>query len=415
MKFCISIRESQKNVLYLMFVYFIGMPKIAFVHNRFPAGGAERITIDIAKYLNSFPRYEVFVYYSRLSESFLSDEIRKTVKLRQIPTQAIPAKRAREIERLIVSDEIDVLVQVTKAIPGIQDIRVRTGVKTIVSCHGEPFWQRYAIVYRRQKGAVRKLIWTLYNKRRFEDGKLAADMAVERTRKEYQGCDAYTVLCESYKNETASGLGIDPESSHIYAIENPEYPVENVNYQKEKVILFVGRFENWSKRIDRLLRIWAKVQDSMSDWRLILVGNGEDWNMITSMAEKLSLQRVSFEGMKNNVADYYRMASVVALTSETEGWPLALTEAQAQGCIPVAFGCSSGVKEVLASEAGCGFVVPSFDEDIYAQTLMRISALSKEEEMRMRENAVMKSRLYAPEIIAEKWKVLFDKLCGKDK
>ena len=29
------------------------MTTIAFVHNRFPAGGAERITIDIARYLKS--------------------------------------------------------------------------------------------------------------------------------------------------------------------------------------------------------------------------------------------------------------------------------------------------------------------------------------------------------------------------
>lgn len=387
------------------------MLRIAFIHNRFPAGGAERITMDIASYLKSFPGYEVYVYASRISDFLMTDEIRSVITLRQIPTQAFPSKRAKEIEKLITADGIDILVQVTKAIPGIEGIRARTGVKTVVSCHGESFWQRYAIVYRRQKGFFRKFMWRLYNRKRYEDGTLAMKKAVARTLREYQSCDAYTVLCEPYKIETAAGLGIDPATSHIHAIENPEHPVRDVNYDKEKIILFCGRFENWSKRIDRLLRIWAKVQDRMEDWRLVLVGNGEDWDMITAMAKDLSLKRVSFEGIRNNVADYYRMASVVALTSETEGWPLALTEAQAQGCIAVAFDCSSGVKEVLAHEAGCGFVVPSFDEDAYADTLLHIAGLSREEERAIRENAVRKSLCFAPEIIAEKWKVLFDGLC----
>lgn len=386
------------------------MKRIAFIHNRFPAGGAERVTMDIALYLNSVSGYEVYVYASRISDFLLTDEVRKVIILRQIPTQAIPARRAREIERLVVRDGIDVLVQVTKAIPGIDGIRSRTGVKTVVSCHGEPFWQRYAIVYRRQKGFLRKLMWKLYNRKRYEDGRLAMKKAVSRTMKEYQNCDAYTVLCESYKNEVAAVLGIDPLTSHIHAIENPEHPVTDVNYNKDKVILFCGRFENWSKRIDRLLRIWAKIQDRMPDWSLVLVGDGEDRDKLTAMAAELDLQRISFEGMINNVADYYRTASVVALTSETEGWGLALTEGQSHGCIPVAFDCTSGVREVI-SEGDCGFLVPSFDEDAYAEALLHIAGLDAEEEMRIRKNAVRRSLCLAPEIIAHKWKVLFDDLC----
>lgn len=386
------------------------MTKIAFIHNRFPAGGAERITIDIASYLSNFGNYEVYVYASRIAEGMLTDDIRKVLTVRQIPTQTVQSKRAKAIARLIKQDGIDILVQVTKAIPGIQEVVAKTGVKTVVSCHGEPFWQRYAIVYRRQKGIFRKILWEMFNRKRYSDGTLSMAKAVKRTMKEYNSCDAYTVLCESYKKETAAALGLDPAASHIYAIENPEYSVADVNYDKEKIVLFCGRFENWSKRIDRLLRIWKKAQDLMPDWKLVLVGNGENWDMLTKMADSMGLKRVQFEGQKSNVADYYRKASVVALTSQTEGWPLALTEAQAQGCVAIAFDCSSGVKEVLAHDKGCGIVVPSFDEDKYAEELVRISRMSDDEIMTIRKNAVDKSRLYAPEIIAEKWKVLFDRL-----
>jgi glycosyltransferase involved in cell wall biosynthesis len=128
------------------------------------------------------------------------------------------------------------------------------------------------------------------------------------------------------------------------------------------------------------------------------------------LAEAMHLQRVHFEGRQNNVAEYYQKASVVALTSETEGWGLVLTEGQAMGCIGVAFGCTSGVKEVLSPDCGCGFVVPPFDEGKYADVLLAIAAMGDNENMAIRQRAVAKILTYAPEIISEKWRVLFEHL-----
>lgn len=384
--------------------------RIAFVHNTFPAGGAERITLDVARYLCSQEGYEVFVYASRKSEGLWSASIDAVLTFRFIPSQAVPSKRARAVEELIVSDGIDVLVQVTKSMPGIDGIRKRTGCKTVMACHGEPFWQRYAITNRRQKGFVRKFLWHLYNKRRFADGSLAMKMAIERSWADYINNDAYTVLCEAYKNETAEGFGIDPASSHIHAIENPEAVVEDVCFDKDKMILFCGRFENWSKRIDRLLRIWSQVQDRMPDWNLVLVGDGPAGRMLRQMAVDMNLKRVCFEGSRSDVAEYYRRASVVCLTSETEGWPLAMTEAQAQGCICVAFGATSGIREILGDDGRCGYVVPPFDEDAFAETLLKIASMSEEQQIAVRKAAVERRKAYSPEIIARKWQLLFDSL-----
>ena len=386
------------------------MIRIAFVHNRFPAGGAERVTMDIASYLKEYGGYEVFVYASRISKAQLNDEMLSNFTLRKIPTQLISHSRTKQIERYILEDEIDILVQPGKAIPGIERIKESTSIKTIVACHGEPFWQRHVIMHRRQKGFFRKLMWHLFNKRRFEDGTLAMRMAISRTRRDYETSDAYIVLCRSYIQETLSVLGLDEASSHIYAIENSERPVAEVNYNKENIILFVGRFENWSKRIDRLLRIWHSVQDRMLDWKLVLVGDGDDWHRMRNLAKAMHLQRVHFEGRQNNVAEYYQKASVVALTSETEWWPLALTEAQAQGCVCVAFDCTSGIKDVLSLNGECGFIVPAFDEQKFADTLLKIVAMIDSEMLCIRKNAVAKRLEYVPEVISEKWRLLFDKL-----
>lgn len=389
------------------------MTKVAFVHNGFPAGGAERITVDIARYLKGVGGYQVYVYTTKVDQTLMTEEIRDIMTIRLIPSQAIQTRRSAAVEKYILEDGIDVLVQVTKALKGIEEIRGRTGCRTVVACHGEPFWQRHAITFRRQKGLIRKMMWNLYNKKRYEDGTLAMRKAVERTRREYDVSDAYTVLCEPYKDQIAAELGIDAATSQIYPIENPERLVEDICWEKDNVVMFCGRFENWSKRVDRLLRIWSKVQDRMPQWRLVLVGDGADGTMLRQMAQDLDLQRVSFEGMQKNIAGYYDRASVVAMTSETEGWPLALSEAQAYGCIGIAFGCTAGVSEILGTDGECGFVVPPFDEDQYAETLVNIASMSEDEKMRIRRNAVERRRRYAPEVIAEKWRQLFDSLVSR--
>ncbi len=384
------------------------MVRIAFIHYSFPAGGAERVTVDIARYLKCFGGYQVFVYATRISESLMSDELSDLLTVRILPSQAMSAGRTKKVESYVLADHIDVLVQVGKSLPGIEGIRQRTGCKTVIACHGEPFWQRHVIIHRRQKGFVRRLMWHLWNRRRFEDGTLAMKMAKERTQRDYMLNDAYTVLCEPYRKEVVETLGLDPAEAHIYAIENAEVVVKDVCYEKEKTVLFCGRFENWSKRIDRLLRIWAYVEPVLDGWRLVLVGDGRDGKMLRSLAAELKLERVSFEGMRRDVTGYYRKASIVCLTSETEGWPLALTEGQANGCIGVAFDVTSGIREILDGE--CGFAVPAFDEVKFAETLIKVATMDTDEQMKIRVNAVRKRSQYAPEVIADKWKKLFDML-----
>ena len=389
------------------------MTTIAFVHNRFPAGGAERITIDIARYLKSMGGYRVYVYATRIDPMLMTEELAEILTIRNIPSQAIQLRRSAAVEKLIESDGVDILVQVGKSLKGIDGIRKRTGCKSVVACHGEPFWQRYVILNRRQKGRLRKILWQLYAEKRYMDGTLAMSKAIERTRKQYLESDAFTVLCKPYKNHIEEVLGIEPDLSRVYSIENPELPVENVCWDKEKVVLFCGRFENWSKRLDRLLRIWKNVQHRLPQWRLVLVGDGADGLMLRQMAEELGLERVSFEGLKKDVGRYYDAASIVAMTSETEGWPLALSEAQARGCIGIAFECSAGISEILGPDGECGFIVPPFDEDMYADTLVRIASMTDEEQMCIRRSAVHKRLQYTPEHIAEKWKLLFDSLVSR--
>lgn len=380
---------------------------IAFTHVVFPGGGAERITIDIAKSLHKGEGdYRFFVYTNDITEELLTEEVsshfiavRKVSKNRKV--------RAAEIEKFIKDDGIDILIEVAARVPGIEGIRERTGCMVIFANHGEPFWQRYSILAKKSRSYMK---WRLYRRWIYEKLGWAKIRARKLSRKDYNKCDIYTVLCEKYKIKMCKGLRIKPQSSHIVAINNSEHPVEHIRYDKDKTILFCGRLENVSKRIDRLLRIWGKIQNEIPDWKLVIVGDGPHRDIVEEQIRKEGLERVYLEGRTSNVSPYYKKASIVCLTSQTEGWPLCLTEAQAHGCIPVAFGCSDGVREILSPSGTHGFVVTPFDEDEYAQTLLQIIAMDESAQLKIRQNVVRKSGDFAPDVIAAKWKTLFDYL-----
>lgn len=249
------------------------MKKIAFVHDVFPGGGAERVTLDIAEYLSQHrPDYQCYVLTPHIIEELNTEDVKRNITI--IPIQKRKKERSKDVERLIVSEKIDLIVQVVQPVMHIRDICKRTGCKSIFANHGEPFWERYSIIRRRKKSIFFKPLWRLYWERYFVDKRHAHSIAIERTRRNYNDCDAYTVLCEGYKQEICSTLGIEPKNSKIHAIENSERIVENPTFEKEKIIMFCGRLENTSKRIDRLLRIWGKIQHRLLDYKLLIVGDG---------------------------------------------------------------------------------------------------------------------------------------------
>lgn len=385
------------------------MTNIAFVHSIFPAGGAERVTIDIAQYLSKFDKYKIYVFTTTENKSLYDNSLTEYITIIKISKKG--RDRAKDIENLVNKLNINILVLVVNYIRHINDVWERTGIKLVYANHGEPFWQRYNIIAHRQNSFLKKILWKLFWNRIYLDssGGKAMRMAIKRCFRIYSGCDTYTVLCESYKKQACSAFGISPEDSHIVAIENSERIRDKVNYAKENTVLFCGRLSR-EKRIDRVLRIWAMVQDRLNDWNLKIVGDGSDREYLEQLSATLKLKRISFEGEQKDVQKYYDKASILVLTSQTEGWGLCLTEAQASGVVPIAFACSAGVEEVINKSGECGFTVECFDEKKFADTLVNVASLPKENIDRIRHNAVAFRAKYSPEIIMEKWKNLFDSL-----
>ena len=381
---------------------------IAFIHDVFPSGGAERVTIDIATYLADCGKnYNVYVYCHSITPELLTDELHKYMTIRHMNVTS-NVEKSKYIERLILSDKIDIVVQVVHRLYDIEGIKMRTGVKVVMANHGEPFWQRFRFITKAQKR--NPVAWVLYKKFWYLYCGHAMRKAVKSTRTNYDSCDAYVVLCDAYKELLCRRLKLNMAESHMFVIGNSEKPVNDVCYDKENVIMYCGRLYNGTKALDALLRIWKRIQDKIPDWKLVLVGDGPDRPLLEKQISKDKIDRVIFAGWSADVASYYRKASIVCLTSRTESWGLALTEAQAHGAIPVSFGCSDGVRSILSPSGENGFIVTPGDESEFARTLLHIISMSEEDKMRIRKNVVRKSFDYSPEQVGSLWSELFDNL-----
>lgn len=195
----------------------------------------------------------------------------------------------------------------------------------------------------------------------------------------------------------------------ITFISNPAVGIENppTFEEKRKEILYVGRMSIGEKRIDLLLKIWAKLEKVFPQWSLCLVGAGGDFEKLKKMAGVLNLTRVSFEGFQNPEM-YYRRASIFCLTSAFEGFGLAMVEAASAGCVPVAFNSYASAEEIINSGEN-GFLVPAFDLEKYVETLaqlMKDNVLRERLANAARENA----KRFEIDKICEQWVALFCKI-----
>ena len=391
--------------------------KIAFVHTYFPAGGSERVTLDIAKHLLALEDYEIFVFTGNYYPEKMPDAIDTSrFHIIALPEPRIEKSAADQemIVREIEKCGIDVLVAVGRHLNVLGRIHA-LGCSTIYAHHGMPFWE---ITNKRMNAIARKseswLKWLEYHTVFFIKDNVLHTYDRKFTKlytnaiTEY---DAFTVLCEPYRTEIASRLGID--AGKIHAIPNMEEPVGDVNFNKQNTFLYVGRLSYGDKRLDRLIDAWSLIHHKLPQWNLVIVGDGEEGDNLRHRAA--NLPRVTFAGYQIDVSAFYRDASAVCLVSEHEGWPLCLTEARSNGVIPIAMECSAGVRTIVEPSGVNGFLCPKGDVEAFARQMLDFAMMDAGAVMKMRHNVVKKSLEYSPERIGELWRQLFDKLIAARK
>lgn len=142
--------------------------------------------------------------------------------------------------------------------------------------------------------------------------------------------------------------------SRITTIYNPidvEQVVSTANEYipdiEKPYIVNVGKFKQ-QKRHDILIKAYAKanVQE-----KLVLVGTGELLETSKKLVKDLEIEdKVIFTGFKKNPYPYIKHAKLMVVSSDFEGFSIAILEALALGTPIISTDCPSGPSEVLEQQ-----------------------------------------------------------------
>ena len=124
------------------------------------------------------------------------------------------------------------------------------------------------------------------------------------------------------------------------------------------LILTAGRLVN-EKQYIRLIEAFAQVADQLPDWRLRIFGTGPKRQELIRLVRKLGVyDRVELPGAVADMRAEWAKASISALTSRAEGFPLVVQEAMAAGVPVASYDCASGPREIIQHEVNGLLVSP---------------------------------------------------------
>lgn len=321
------------------------MKKICFlIGNLNNSGGTERVTTLIANALAE-KKYQVSILsLAGGKQSFF--ELESDIKTYSLYPEKISFKKnflgaVWRIRQFVTQHQIDTLV-VVDSISCIFTLPALYGLKVKHIC-----WEHFN--FKNNNGV------------KFRDygRKLAAKY-----------CDYVVTLTKRDKELWEKGL--KKINAKIVSIANP-VPYENIDNipsLEYKTILTVGRLTH-VKGFDLLINAWSKIAQQVPDWKVVIVGSGEDELMLKQMAKDLHVEdSIVFAGQQKDMDQFYRQVSFFCMSSRFEGLPMVLLEAQSYGLPIVAFDCDTGPRELINIHNG--WLVEPDNIEKLSTTLLRV-------------------------------------------
>lgn len=127
---------------------------------------------------------------------------------------------------------------------------------------------------------------------------------------------------------------------------------------KSPVLITTGRLAV-EKRISFLIRVFHRLKYSVPDARLMIVGDGPEYENLVSLGRELGLRvqekgkeepraELIFAGNQTNVYPFIQRSVLYLMASTSEGFPNGVAEAMVCGLPVISTDCPYGPREILA-------------------------------------------------------------------
>jgi glycosyltransferase involved in cell wall biosynthesis len=367
--------------------------KVLFLNNTMQCGGAERVTANLANHWVRENEIAIATFVGTEGDFYELDERVERIDL-GIPgtpkgvLRRLVAnfERLRAVRRLLKARQPDIVVGVM-TIPSILAVVGAIGLhsKVIVTEHNHPpmlrvslFWSWLRWLTFRHAAAVVALT-----------GETAAWL------QQHCGCENVNVIPNPVAIFTSAAK----------PVLRPECMLPN----DTRLLLAVGRL-TYQKGFDLLIEAFARIRTQVPDWRLVIIGEGEQRAELERRVAENELETAAFlPGRAGNIVDWYHRADLYVLSSRFEGFSLTLAEAMAQGCPAVSYDCDVGPRDIIRDGVDGRLVRPVAGVVELADELLYVMTADVERK-RMAEAATDVAVRYSPAYISTLWDNLFNRM-----
>ena len=246
---------------------------------------------------------------------------------------------------------------------------------------------------------------------RLHDGRIRLFL----TRRLYPLADLLVANSQGLADELASLYRFASDRTHVIAnptdfemIEQRAAETPTFSHTSPRPLLIaVGRLV-LQKRYDMLLSAFAKVRQEI-DASLWICGEGPERARIIQQIRELKLQdRVELLGFCENPYPLLRQADVFVMTSDHEGLPNALIEAQGLGLPAVSTDCPYGPREII-DHGKTGLLSPVGNPTAFADRIISLfERPERRSEMSCSARYSARSRFSASKCIEQWQRLLLD-------
>ena len=226
--------------------------------------------------------------------------------------------------------------------------------------------------------------------------------------------DRVVAISQSVKKSLIDVMGTPEDSiSIIYnGSDQRAYPYHEREYSGEKCeLMYVGRLIA-EKGVQLTIKALSEVADK-SRFRLRIAGDGDYRQELENLTKDLKLYDiVEFLGSRTDVPELLKTAEVfIHMPVWAEGFGIAVTEAMSSGCICIC--ADNGAMPELITDSEDGFLVGKEDHEALARKLEYVSALSKEDKIKLSKAAHEKSKVFSIDRFVRDLDGLVSELAGE--
>ena len=181
------------------------------------------------------------------------------------------------------------------------------------------------------------------------------------------------------------------------------------NERNEAVTRFIscGRL-NASKQFDLLIDMFAEIHKSNPKTELFIYGRGPHEERLKKQIADAGLSDAVFlKGYTNDTYGVLCDADIYLMSSKSEGFPNALSEAMAVGMPSIAFRCNKGIDE-LADYGRRGKVVDANDKEAFVAAALELCG-DREQRAEYSKNAKEVFEVYSLDKVKKTWDECIEK------